>query len=45
MNIGVSLVGNWTSTWQLDYTVDDPTGTYPSPTLGTSAITVLPRPK
>lgn len=40
MNIGVSVVGNSTSTWTLDYTVDDPTGTFPNPTLGTSAITV-----
>lgn len=41
MNIGVSVVGNSTSTWQIDYTVDDPTGAYPNPTLGTSAVTVF----
>ena len=41
MNIGVSVVGNSTSTWQLDYTVDDPTGAYPNPTLGASAPTVF----
>lgn len=40
MNIGVSVVGNSTSTWQIDYTVDDPTGAYPNPTLGASAVTV-----
>jgi hypothetical protein len=40
MNIGVSVVGNSTSTWQIDYTVDDPTGTYPNPTLGASGVTV-----
>jgi hypothetical protein len=41
MNIGVSVVGNSTSTWQLDYTVDDPTGSFPNPTLGASAPTVF----
>lgn len=41
MNIGVSVVGNSTSTWQIDYTVDDPTGSYPNPTLGTSGVTVF----
>jgi hypothetical protein len=41
MNIGVSVVGNSTSTWQIDYTVDDPTGAYPNPTLGASASTVF----
>jgi hypothetical protein len=30
MNIGVSVVGNGTSTWQIDYTVDDLTGPYPT---------------
>ena len=40
MNIGVSVVGNSSSTWQIDYTVDDPTGNYPNPTLG-SAVTVF----
>lgn len=40
MNIGVSVVGNSTSTWQVDYTVDDPTGAYPNPTLGSSGVTV-----
>jgi hypothetical protein len=33
MNIGVSVVGNSTSTWQINYTVDDPSGAYPNPTL------------
>jgi hypothetical protein len=41
MNIGVSVVGNSTSTWQLDYTVDDPTGAYPNPTLGASGVTAF----
>lgn len=41
MNIGVSVVGNSTSTWTLDYTVDDPTGAFPNPTLGASAVTVF----
>jgi hypothetical protein len=27
-------------TWQIDYTVDDPTGAYPNPTLGASGVTV-----
>lgn len=40
MNIGVSVVGNSTSTWALEYTLDDPTGAYPNPTLGTSGVTV-----
>jgi hypothetical protein len=40
MNIGISVVGNSTSTWQIDYTVDDPTGIYPNPTLGSSGVTV-----
>src|SRR5260370_36351279 len=40
MNIGVSVVGNSTSTWQIDYTVDDPTGAFPNPTLGASGVTV-----
>lgn len=40
INIGVSVVGNSTSTWQIDYTVDDPTGAYPNPTLGASGVTV-----
>lgn len=40
MNIGVSVVGNSTSAWQIDYTVDDPSGTYPNPTLGASGVTV-----
>ena len=40
MNIGVSVVGNSSTTWQIDYTVDDPTGAYPNPTLGTSGVTV-----
>jgi hypothetical protein len=40
MNIGVSVVGNSTSTWQLDYTVDDPSGLYPNPTLGAPGVTV-----
>jgi hypothetical protein len=39
MNIGVSVVGN--STWQIDYTRDDPTGSFPNPTLGASAPTVF----
>jgi hypothetical protein len=41
MNIGVSVVGNSTSTWQIDYTVDDPSGAYPNPTLGSSNPTVF----
>ena len=41
MNIGASVAGNSTSTWQIDYTVDDPTGAYPNPTLGTSSPTVF----
>ena len=42
MNIGVSVVGNGsTSTWQIDYTVDDPSGSFPNPTLGASAPTVF----
>jgi hypothetical protein len=41
MNIGVSVVGNSTSTWQIDYTVDDPSGSFPNPTLGASAPTVF----
>jgi hypothetical protein len=41
MNIGVSVVGNSTSTRQIDYTVDDPTGVYPNPTLGSSGVTVF----
>jgi hypothetical protein len=40
VNIDVSVVGNSTSTWQLDYTVDDPTGAYPNPTLS-SGVTVF----
>jgi hypothetical protein len=40
MNIGVAVACNSTSTWQIDYTVDDPTGTFPNPTLGT-AVTVF----
>lgn len=40
MNIAVSVVGNSTSAWQIDYTIDDPTGAYPNPTLGTSGVTV-----
>jgi hypothetical protein len=40
MNIGVSVVGNSTSTWQIDYTVDDPSGAFPNPTLGSSGVTV-----
>lgn len=40
MNIGVSIASNSTSTFQLDYTVDDPTGAYPNPTLGSSGVTV-----
>jgi len=34
MNVGVSVVGNSTSTWQIDYTVDDPSGAYPQPLAG-----------
>jgi hypothetical protein len=41
MNIGVSVACNSTSTWEIDYTVDDPTGTYPNPTLGASNPTVF----
>jgi hypothetical protein len=41
MSIGVSVVGNSTSTWQIDYTVDDPTGAYPNPTLGSSGVAVF----
>jgi hypothetical protein len=41
MNIGVSVVSNSTSTWQIDYTVDDPSGSFPNPTLGASATTVF----
>jgi hypothetical protein len=41
MNIGVSVVGNSSTTWQVDYTVDDPTGAYPNPTLGSSSPTVF----
>jgi hypothetical protein len=40
MNIGVSVGGNSTSTWTLDYTVDDPSGSFPNPTLGSSGVTV-----
>jgi len=40
MNIGVSVVSNSTSTWQIDYTLNDPSGTFPNP-VGTSAITVF----
>src|SRR5579862_3485462 len=41
MNIGVAVACNSTSTWQVDYAVDDVTGTYPNPTLGASAPTVF----
>jgi hypothetical protein len=41
MSIGVSVASNSTSTWQIDYTVDDPTGAYPNPTLGSSSVTVF----
>lgn len=41
MNIGVSVTANSSSTWQIDYTVDDPTGAYPNPTLGSSGVTVF----
>lgn len=37
MNIGVSVAGGSSSTWQVDYTVDDPTGAYPNPVLPSSA--------
>lgn len=40
INVAVSVVGNSTSTWQVDYTLDDPFGDYPNPTLGASAPTV-----
>jgi hypothetical protein len=37
----LSIVGNSTSAWRIDYTVDDPTGAFPNPTLGASAPTVF----
>jgi hypothetical protein len=40
MNIAVSVVGDGVSTWQIDYTVDDPSGSYPNPTLGSSGVTI-----
>jgi hypothetical protein len=40
MNIAVSVVGNSTSTWQIDYTLDDPFGGFPNPSLGSSGVTV-----
>ena len=39
MNIGVSVACNSTSTFEIDYTVDDISGTYPNPTLGASNTT------
>ena len=41
MNIGISVACNSTSTWTIDYTVDDPTGAYPNPTLGSSNPTIF----
>jgi len=41
MNIGVAVACNSTSTWQIDYTVDDPTNNFPNPTLGSSAVTIF----
>lgn len=38
INIGVSVVGNSTSTWQLDYTVDDPTGAFPNPSISSPTV-------
>jgi hypothetical protein len=38
MNIGVSVVGNSTSMWQIDYTLDDLSG---NPTLGASNPTIF----
>jgi hypothetical protein len=37
----VGLTLRPTVTWEIDYTVDDPTGTYPNPTLGSSNPTVF----
>ena len=41
MNIGVSVACNSTSTFEIDYTVDDISGTYPNPTLGASNPTIF----
>jgi hypothetical protein len=41
VNIGVSVACNSSSTWQVDYTLDDVSGSFPNPTLGASAPTVF----
>jgi hypothetical protein len=41
INIGVSVACNSSSTFQIDYTLDDVTGSFPNPTLGASAPTVF----
>ncbi len=41
MNIGVAVACNSTSTWQIDYTLDDISGSFPNPTLGASAPTIF----
>jgi hypothetical protein len=41
MNIGIAVACNSTSTWQIDYTVDDPTGSFPNPSLGSSNPTIF----
>ena len=41
VNIGVSVACNSSSTFQIDYTLDDVTGSFPNPTLGASAPTFL----
>jgi hypothetical protein len=40
INIGVSVTNNSSSTWQIDYCADDPSGAFPNPVLGSSGVTV-----
>src|SRR5262245_44048910 len=40
-NVGISVAKNSTTAWSLEYCVDDPSGSFPNPMLGSSAPTIF----
>lgn len=40
-NVGVSVACNSTSVFQIDWTMDDVSGSFPNPTLGSSSPTIF----